>query len=436
MAVPNRPADETTQNVGKRYGPPQDTSTAPDNNFAGTSYVTGCSGDTATNKSQPGFRYVLNNGQELNSNNLTVTESDGTVKQYFVSGNESTTDNYFTNPGLTESKYNALSASQKALYCDGAPATGGVITGVSITDSGEYIATASAGAGSSAGNGDASFDLTYGTRSGNFGQSKYLKSVSIKNGGTGYKVGDTFRVAGVDFSPSIQQPAEFKVTSATPITGGGGTRYLKEPSRRVREVSRPLGVRIWNPTPDEPPPTACEAVGKTLREVTVTGSLEGEFFGCGPYKNSSNLAKAAVHAGVLAVGETGKIRVKSANSNEVSNWSGGCIQNGAAASGGSGPALADCAITLELISKVSNDGATCDPRDFQRQEQITVDQAENGGDTRGGVARVQLMNPYPRPKYLNTLPSYNINGGQPNNQPDTPAATNWIFSWKSNSYRS
>ena len=402
MAVPNRPADETQSNVGKRYGPPQDTSTAPDNNFAGTSYVTGCSGDTATNPGQPSFRYVLNDGTTLNSNNLTVTESDGTVKQYFLgSSTETTTDTYNTNPGLTDSQWNALSASQKALYCDGAPATGGVITGVSITDSGEYIATASAGAGSSAGNGDASFDLTYGTRTANFGQSKYLKSVSIKNGGTGYKVGDTFTVAGVDFSPSIQQPAKFKVTSATPITGGGGTRYLKVPSKRVREVSRPLNVRIWNPTAEPPPEADCKPAGQVVNTITVTGYIKGgtlaeqmtppNVIGNGPYADASDFSQAVVHAGIAQEGETVTVDLVSYSQDKFAGWFGE-TRNGVIAI-----ATNDAYCAYNIIPKTSppNTGNDCTPSDNYIDKELIIGGANQ--TALGIPTRVSVVNPEVKP---------------------------------------
>lgn len=432
MSIPNRPADETQSNVGKRYGPPRSTELAPDNNFAGTSYVTGCSGTTATNPGQPSVRYVLNNGQTLNSNNLTVVESDGTVKQYFSSGNETVTDTYNTNPGLSEGKWNALSSSQKALYCEPGDVSGGVVTGVSITNEGEYIASngRSYGGGSGTGLG---LNISYGTRSGTFGQSTYIKSVSITNGGKGYKVGDTIRVAGVDFSPSIQEPGEITITGATAITGGG-TRYLKTPSKRTREVSTQLNVRIWRPTSNPSPQgndTECQPFNTKLREVTVTGNKSGTFYGCGPYRWDSDIAAVAVHQGLLEDGQTGVIEVRSADANEQDSFDGGCQQNGAIATAISGAGASGCTILTTLKSKIEQNPDNCDPISDSRTETLTVG---NSTETRGGVAEFELVNPYPPKFYVPTLPSNNLEGGQTNTKEYDKLQANWMFSCPPRAY--
>ena len=426
MSIPNRPADETQSNVGKRYGPPRSSELAPDNNFAGTSYVTGCSGTTATNPGQPSVRYVLNNGQTLNSNNLTVVESDGTVKQYFSSGNETTTDTYNTNPGLSEGQWNALSPSQKALYCEPGDVSGGVVTGVSITDEGEYIASSGRSYGGGSGTG-LGLNITYGTRSGQFGQSTYIKSVSITNGGKGYKVGDTIRVAGVDFSPSIQQPGEITITGATAITGGG-TRYLKTPSKRTREVSTQLNVRIWRPTSNPSPQgnsSSCEPFNTFVRSVTVTGNKSGIFYGCGPYRWDSDIAAVAVHAGILEEGQTGVVNVYSADANPQDSFLGGCQQNGAIATGISGVGASGCTITVGLKSLIDQSPNNCDPISDSRTETLTVG---NSTETRGGVAEFELVNPYPPAFYLSTLPNSNLDGGQANNKPMDKLQANWMYS--------
>ncbi len=50
-------------------------------------------------------------------------------------------------------------------------------------------------------------------------------------------------------------------------------------------------------------------VGRTLR-FEVTGNIQGGIWGSNPYTDDSNLATAAVHAGLLANGETGIIKVQ------------------------------------------------------------------------------------------------------------------------------
>lgn len=54
---------------------------------------------------------------------------------------------------------------------------------------------------------------------------------------------------------------------------------------------------------------ALQRVGQTVG-VRVTGALNGAVWGSGPYTSDSTLATAAVHAGVLKVGETGIVKVK------------------------------------------------------------------------------------------------------------------------------
>ena len=54
---------------------------------------------------------------------------------------------------------------------------------------------------------------------------------------------------------------------------------------------------------------ALQRVGQTVG-VRVTGAVNGAVWGSGPYTSDSSLGMAAVHAGVLKVGETGVVRVK------------------------------------------------------------------------------------------------------------------------------
>ncbi len=64
------------------------------------------------------------------------------------------------------------------------------------------------------------------------------------------------------------------------------------------------------------PPQAVAGVLETFRQqpttvvyVTLTGATGGSVWGSGPYTFDSNLAAAAVHAGVLAIGATGTVKV-------------------------------------------------------------------------------------------------------------------------------
>jgi len=54
---------------------------------------------------------------------------------------------------------------------------------------------------------------------------------------------------------------------------------------------------------------AIPRVGQTVR-VRTTGAIAGAVWGSGPYTSDSNIGMAAVHAGVLEVGESGVVRVK------------------------------------------------------------------------------------------------------------------------------
>lgn len=56
-------------------------------------------------------------------------------------------------------------------------------------------------------------------------------------------------------------------------------------------------------------PSALRMVGKTVG-VRVTGALGGSVWGSGPYTSDSNIATAAIHAGVLKAGETGVVKVR------------------------------------------------------------------------------------------------------------------------------
>ena len=80
-----------------------------------------------------------------------------------------------------------------------------------------------------------------------------------------------------------------------------------------------LIVQSFGTTPPPPPPTATlpdpgnltafrSRVGETLR-FEVTGAATGSLWGTGIYTDDSSLSRAAVHAGVLRVGQTGVVTV-------------------------------------------------------------------------------------------------------------------------------
>jgi type II secretory pathway pseudopilin PulG len=53
----------------------------------------------------------------------------------------------------------------------------------------------------------------------------------------------------------------------------------------------------------------CPASSTGDTDQTVTGTASGSVWGSGPYTNDSNVGKAAVHAGLITVGQTASIRV-------------------------------------------------------------------------------------------------------------------------------
>ena len=69
--------------------------------MAGRPYATGCSGQQATNPGEPGDSWSVGPG--------TIEEADGTIKRYFLHGNETITGYYCRNDGISESKYQSLS---------------------------------------------------------------------------------------------------------------------------------------------------------------------------------------------------------------------------------------------------------------------------------------------------------------------------------------
>jgi len=75
-------------------------------------------------------------------------------------------------------------------------------------------------------------------------------------------------------------------------------------------LSLPSYARTISPFPDGVfQPTANRGKSGLVVYVTVTGSNTGGIFGTGIYTDDSNIATAAVHAGVLAVGQKGVVKV-------------------------------------------------------------------------------------------------------------------------------
>ena len=50
-------------------------------------------------------------------------------------------------------------------------------------------------------------------------------------------------------------------------------------------------------------------MGETILNVTVTGTTEGNVWGTGIYSDDSDISKAAVHAGIVKIGETKTVRI-------------------------------------------------------------------------------------------------------------------------------
>ena len=103
-STPLRPYDERQLNIGTRTGPPSEPVYVGDDFLAGTTYVSDCNGSTSTNGPKPGY-----GGTPLG----VFEEPDGTIKRYFLHGDETTIDSYCRNDGITQSKYDALSDENK-----------------------------------------------------------------------------------------------------------------------------------------------------------------------------------------------------------------------------------------------------------------------------------------------------------------------------------
>ena len=146
-----------------------------------------------------------------------------------------------------------------------------------------------------------------------------LIEAKILNAGQGYEVGNTFGVSQTNNDSATD--AEFKITS---IDSTGSIRYLKQPvCTVVREISRPVGVEIWNSQDDDSDNTTdCATNGSFINKAIVEGTVGGTVFGSGPYSNSSDIATAAVHAGLIQPGQFAEIAWYSASSDLIANFSG------------------------------------------------------------------------------------------------------------------
>ena len=154
----------------------------------------------------------------------------------------------------------------------------------------------------------------------------------------------------------------------------GGTHYSTSADcgSYVREVSSPIGVDIWYPQPDAPPEPECKPEGQGLGEVTVVGSNAGTVFGIGPYSINSEVGTAAVHAGLINIGDIAVIAKKSASPDAIANFPGGTA-NGVTTTSGS-------ASVTGVISKIAIDvsGPLCSQSTDVRPLSVNGDGAEIG----------------------------------------------------------
>jgi len=92
---------------------------------------------------------------------------------------------------------------------------GGPVTGVRIIDSGNYLTVDDQTIWNLQGSGkDGQIRLTIQPETNNYPSvSRTLRSIELTNPGSGYRVGDTTGISGLDFSPSVQEQAFVEVTS-------------------------------------------------------------------------------------------------------------------------------------------------------------------------------------------------------------------------------
>lgn len=148
-----------------------------------------------------------------------------------------------------------------------------------------------------------------------------LVGITIIDGGQNYIVGDTFGVSIHNNQNSSLVEAEFTISD---VDSQGSLIYLKEPiCDFVSETSRKVGVDIWNPTPNiDNGPDGCANTDDFIGKAILEGRSDGLVYGSGPYSINSDKATAAVHAGLINVGEMAEISWYSADSNKISNFSG------------------------------------------------------------------------------------------------------------------
>ena len=476
MSVPSRPSDKTIENIGFYYKAPTDNNLYKINNdLANRNYISDCDLTISTNGDVPEPRFEIDTySDDVTESNLIFTDDDGTVRRYFIHGDEAVSDNFCENTPISDAEYQSLSADAKEFYCD---AVGGKVTATSITGPGSQfdadqnltiyeknvsgsgakfqaiISNPSFSAGlNNISNHDLAqvsqiiadvsdldgvdYSLTplydFPSLSGQetaairekcryfirdiyyrylgreadesglfyyankiydifvscaFGDCKYwlvndlvvqeirnspeglqyqerlkagtvtkpeyaltsfgvytqpekwkamwgnkffaesfrasgggkLIEVKIDQGGSGYRVGDTFGVSQPNNSNA--KDAEFKITN---IDTSGSDRFLAQPvCTIVREISRPVGVEIWNSQDDDSDNTTdCATNGSFINKAIVEGTVGGTVFGSGPYSNSSDIATAAVHAGLIQPGQFAEIAWYSASSDLIANFSG------------------------------------------------------------------------------------------------------------------
>lgn len=158
-----------------------------------------------------------------------------------------------------------------------------------------------------------------------------------------------------------------------------GTHYLTSPDcgSYVRQFDDPILVKIWYPLPDPPPQPDCQPAGKSLGDVSVVGSDAGTVFGTGPYSIGSDVGTAAVHAGLINVGDIAVIKKKSASPDKITNFPGGTA-NGVTTTAGS-------ATVTGVISQIAVDvaGPLCSGSADVRPLNVNGDGAEIGVQTNG-----------------------------------------------------
>ncbi len=139
MAEPTRPADERIDDVGIYYNAPKDQNKFKiDNSLANQQYIGDCENNKITNSDirTPEFKLKSGYSDAVTEDNLVFTDADGTVRRYFVHDEETASDYYCKNPGLSFTEYNSMVPSAQALYCS---EFGGSVSSTDVTISGAQL---------------------------------------------------------------------------------------------------------------------------------------------------------------------------------------------------------------------------------------------------------------------------------------------------------